>query len=118
MYDHVASKHGGSVLLGFKKGDVMTLVRKRHDGWCKVTKGSEQGWAPTSYLKPLPQQQPSTEQAAESESAVARPTSPQRRASSDAPLPQPSAAMQDAGEHLVSASTCCLCDRRHGGGGR
>eukprot|EP00043_Microstomoeca_roanoka_P007760 m.74962 g.74962 ORF g.74962 m.74962 type:complete len:864 (+) comp13959_c0_seq1:329-2920(+) len=53
MYDHAASQHGGSVLLGFKKGDIMTLVRKRDDGWCKVIKGNEQGWAPTSYLQEL-----------------------------------------------------------------
>eukprot|EP01147_Barroeca_monosierra_P004869 gene4869-6890_t len=53
LYDHTSSQHGSSVLLGFKKGEKMVLLRKRNDGWCKVKRGDEQGWAPTSYLRPI-----------------------------------------------------------------
>eukprot|EP00055_Hartaetosiga_balthica_P006615 m.21089 g.21089 ORF g.21089 m.21089 type:complete len:853 (+) comp5324_c0_seq1:34-2592(+) len=51
LYNHQGKEHGGSVLIGFKKGDKLILLKKRDDGWCKVSKGAEQGWAPFSYLK-------------------------------------------------------------------
>lgn len=35
-----------------KKGDIMEVIKTREDGWCKVTKDGESGWAPTSYLAP------------------------------------------------------------------
>jgi len=53
MYDHASREHQGTVLIGFRKGDVMEMVKSRDDGWCKVVKGSESGWAPSSYLKPV-----------------------------------------------------------------
>lgn len=53
MYDHAPREHQGSTLMGFRKGDVMELVKTRDDGWSKVVRDTESGWAPTSYLKPI-----------------------------------------------------------------
>lgn len=50
-YDHEAKDHQGTKLLGFKKGDKLELLKSRDDGWSKVRLGTEQGWAPTSFLK-------------------------------------------------------------------
>ena len=36
MYDHASREHQGTVLIGFRKGDVMEMVKSRDDGWCKV----------------------------------------------------------------------------------
>jgi hypothetical protein len=49
-YDHEAKDHQGTKLLGFKKGDKLELLKSRDDGWSKVRLGTEQGWAPTSFL--------------------------------------------------------------------
>eukprot|EP00730_Choanoeca_flexa_P005539 TRINITY_DN11967_c0_g2_i3.p1 TRINITY_DN11967_c0_g2~~TRINITY_DN11967_c0_g2_i3.p1 ORF type:complete len:876 (+),score=296.90 TRINITY_DN11967_c0_g2_i3:68-2695(+) len=54
-YDHEAKDHQGTKLLGFKKGDKLELIKSRDDGWCKVRLGSQQGWAPLSFLKPMAQ---------------------------------------------------------------
>ncbi|EGD83151.1 hypothetical protein PTSG_03783 [Salpingoeca rosetta] len=104
LYDHASSTHGGSVLLGFKKGDVMTLIRKRDDGWCKVVKGSEQGWAPTSYLKPA---DPS---AASTSDAASAPSSPQRQQRSASPSQPPATqpatpapSLDEAGKRFAAA---------------
>lgn len=52
LYDHAAREHQGSTLMGMKKGDILEVIKTREDGWCKVTKDGESGWAPTSYLTP------------------------------------------------------------------
>jgi hypothetical protein len=53
MYDHASREHQGSILMGFRKGEIMELVKTRDDGWSKVVRDTESGWAPTSYLKPV-----------------------------------------------------------------
>lgn len=39
LYDHAAREHGGSTLIGLKKGDIVELIKSREDGWCKVSVG-------------------------------------------------------------------------------
>ena len=51
LYKHEGKNQQGFVLIGFAKGDVMTLVKKREDGWSRVRKDGAEGWAPTSYLE-------------------------------------------------------------------
>eukprot|EP00053_Salpingoeca_punica_P016265 m.152797 g.152797 ORF g.152797 m.152797 type:complete len:862 (+) comp16923_c0_seq3:77-2662(+) len=54
LYDHAAKVQQGFNLVGFRKGDVVRVIKKRDDGWSKVQNGSEEGWAPTSYLSAEP----------------------------------------------------------------
>eukprot|EP00051_Salpingoeca_urceolata_P028328 m.486307 g.486307 ORF g.486307 m.486307 type:complete len:845 (+) comp24307_c0_seq1:460-2994(+) len=54
LYDHDAKIHQGISLVGFKKGDLLLLEKKRDDGWSKVRIGDITGWAPTSYIKEKP----------------------------------------------------------------
>jgi len=51
LYKHEGKNQQGFILIGFEKGDVMILVKKRDDGWSRVRKGDAEGWAPTSYLE-------------------------------------------------------------------
>eukprot|EP00052_Salpingoeca_macrocollata_P008277 m.65714 g.65714 ORF g.65714 m.65714 type:complete len:850 (-) comp16512_c0_seq1:60-2609(-) len=50
LYDHQAKTQQGFNLVGFKKGDILELIKKREDGWSKVRAGDSEGWAPTSYM--------------------------------------------------------------------
>jgi uncharacterized protein YgiM (DUF1202 family) len=65
LYDHQAKVQQGFNLVGFKKGDIVRVIKTRPDGWSKVQNGSEEGWAPTSYL--------STEPVADEEPPQAKP---------------------------------------------
>ncbi|KAH9947125.1 P-loop containing nucleoside triphosphate hydrolase protein [Amylocystis lapponica] len=40
--------------MSFKKDDVLELVEKDDNGWWRVKKGSEEGWAPSNYLELIP----------------------------------------------------------------
>lgn len=51
LYRHEEKNQDGFVLLGFEKGDILTLVKRREDGWSRVRRDDAEGWAPTSYLE-------------------------------------------------------------------
>lgn len=53
LYDHDAKVQQGFNLVGFRKGELMQVIKKREDGWSKVCKDGQEGWAPTSYLRDL-----------------------------------------------------------------
>eukprot|EP00037_Helgoeca_nana_P015336 m.143255 g.143255 ORF g.143255 m.143255 type:complete len:885 (+) comp22972_c0_seq2:2341-4995(+) len=51
LYRHEQKNQDGFKLIGFEKGDILLLVKKREDGWSRVRKNENEGWAPTSYLQ-------------------------------------------------------------------
>jgi len=63
LYKHEGKVQDGFSLIGFAKGDVLTLVKRREDGWSRVRSidGGE-GWAPSSYLQDhVPEPTPAAE---------------------------------------------------------
>lgn len=67
LYAHEGKVQDNFHLLGFEKGDVMELLKKREDGWSKVKLNDVAGWAPTSYLEELPLEEAKTGGEAEAE---------------------------------------------------
>jgi hypothetical protein len=52
LYSHEAKEQEGFMLVGFQKGDILELVKRRPDGWSRVKTGAGlQGWGPSSYLQ-------------------------------------------------------------------
>lgn len=51
LYKHEQKNQDGFKLIGFEKGDVLILVKRREDGWSRIKTGDNEGWAPTSYLE-------------------------------------------------------------------
>lgn len=52
LYSHEAKEQEGFMLVGFKKGEILELVKRRPDGWSRIkTKEGHQGWGPSSYLQ-------------------------------------------------------------------
>jgi hypothetical protein len=51
LYAHKGKVQDGFTLMGFEKGEELVLLSKRDDGWSKVQKGNEAGWAPTSFVE-------------------------------------------------------------------
>jgi hypothetical protein len=55
MYKHEQKEQEGFMLIGFAKGEILTLVKHRDDGWSRlINTGGQQGWGPTSFIKELP----------------------------------------------------------------
>jgi len=52
IYKHEQKEQDGFMLVGFAKGELLTLVKHRDDGWSRVkTAAGVEGWGPTSFLK-------------------------------------------------------------------
>ena len=51
VYAHEGREQDGFKLIGFAQGEILELVKRREDGWSRVKRGDEQGWAPSSYLE-------------------------------------------------------------------
>lgn len=76
LYRHEGKVQDGFTLIGFEKGELslcksstqaiagatLELVKKREDGWSRVRCGGDEGWAPTSYMREMPQKQASVAQ--------------------------------------------------------
>ena len=54
LYSHEGKVQEGFTLVGFGKGEILTLIKSREDGWSRVrTDTGEEGWGPSSYFKKL-----------------------------------------------------------------
>mmetsp|Transcript_36963 Transcript_36963/g.96834 ORF Transcript_36963/g.96834 Transcript_36963/m.96834 type:complete len:863 (+) Transcript_36963:109-2697(+) len=71
LYRHEQKEQEGFRLIGFEKGDILILVKRREDGWSRVKSDNVEGWAPTSYLEDYEEPPPARSVSAESTASSA-----------------------------------------------
>jgi len=54
LYAHEGKVQEGFTLVGFAKGEPLTLIKSREDGWSRVrTDAGMEGWGPSSYFQKI-----------------------------------------------------------------